>query len=109
MKGPKTAPGENQFPADLWVTAPHESQQFNLLLAVRRKIGMPSFGRRNSITRAIPNKKRLPQSGPSGQQRSRPARLRFTRIQYTEILGLHVLDAVPGCAKIIEQHNVWHL
>ena len=59
VDGTKAASGENQFPTDLRIAAAHEAQEFDLLLGVRRKIGMAAFGRHNAVAAAIPHKKRL--------------------------------------------------
>src|SRR5712672_4570418 len=52
MKRAKSASGQNQFTTYLRIPAPHEAQQLNLLLRVRRKIGMTALRWHDPVARA---------------------------------------------------------
>src|SRR5438046_2558197 len=62
VNGAEAAAGENQFPAYLGIAAAHEPKQFDLLLGVRREIGMAAFGRHDAVAATVPHKKRLAES-----------------------------------------------
>src|SRR5258708_2843376 len=55
MKGAEAAAGKNELPANLRIAATHEAEEFDLLLGVRREIGMATFRRHNAIATTIPN------------------------------------------------------
>src|SRR6266700_5819073 len=53
MKGAEAAAGKNELPANLRIAATHEAEEFDLLLGVRREIGMATFRRHNAIATTI--------------------------------------------------------
>src|ERR1051326_8731039 len=70
VKGAETAAGQNQLPTDLRVATAHEAKQFDLLLGVRRKIGVTALGCAHAITIAIPNEKSFAQTSPRREKRA---------------------------------------
>ena len=68
VNGAETAAGEDEFPTDLRIAAAHEAKEFDLLLGVRREIGMAAFGRHNAVASAVPNENGLAQAGACGEQ-----------------------------------------
>src|ERR1700693_2210321 len=105
MQRPKTAPGKNQFPTDLRVAAAHETQQFNLLVGARRKIGVTTFGRNDLIASAFPKQNPFAQSSSGGKQRARTTLHGSALIQYAEILGRQMFQAVTGRAQVVHQND----
>src|SRR6266446_4240000 len=102
----EAAAGENEFPTHLRIAAAHEAQEFDLLLGVRREIGMPAFGRHNAVTAAIPHKKRLAKASARSDQCARPARFWIAWIQDAKILRRKMLDTVARGAEVIQENNV---
>src|SRR5712692_2225214 len=106
VKGAEAAAGENELPAYLRIAAAHEAQQFDLLLGVRRKIGVAAFGGHHAVMAAVPNEKRLPEAGARRDQCARPARLGVAWIQDAEIFRRKMLDTVARGAKVIQENDV---
>src|ERR1700674_727825 len=104
MKGAEAPARENEFPTDLRVAAAHEAQQFDLLLRVGSKVGMPAFRRHNAVASAVPNENRLPKAGARREQRPRSARLGVTRIQDAEIFRRKMLDTVARGPQIVQEN-----
>src|SRR5712691_3693647 len=98
MKGAEAAAGKNELPANLRIAATHEAEEFDLLLGVRREIGMATFRRHNAVAGTVPNQKGLAKTGASGDQCARSARLGFTGIEDAEIFRREMLDTVAGGA-----------
>src|SRR5215470_14629623 len=94
MNGTEAAPRENKLPAHLRVTAAHEAEQLNLLLGVRSEIGVPALGRHHAVAAGVPHQNGFAQASTSRKQRPSPARLRFSGIQNTKIVGRKMFEAV---------------
>jgi len=106
MEGAEAAAGENELPAYLRIAATHEAQQLDLLLGVRREIGMPAFGGHHAVAATVPHQKRLAETGAGGDQRPRSARLGLTGIEDAEIFRGEMLDTVTGGTEVIQQNDV---
>src|SRR5262249_36253546 len=102
VQGAEAATGKNQLPADLWIAALHEAQQFNLLLGVWCKIGVAAFGRHDAVTIAMPNKHRLTEARARSQQSASATGLGFAFVQHQKLFWIEIFDALPPCAKVIQ-------
>jgi len=106
MNGAEAAAGQNEFPTDLRITPAHVTEQFDLLLGMRREIRMAAFGGHNAVAGAVPNENGLAQAGAGGEKRARAAVLGLAGIQDAIFFGSEMFNAVAGSAKIVHEHNV---
>src|SRR5262249_42265107 len=80
VKRAEAPPRENQIPTSLKIATAHEAKQFDLLLDMKRKIGMAPFGKHNAITARIPKQNELTQPRASSQQDAYAPELELARI-----------------------------
>src|SRR5262249_16272065 len=106
VNGKKAAAGKNQLITDLRIAAEHEAQQFDLLLGVRRKVGVAAFGRHHAVARAVPGQNGLAQAGAGSAERAGTPRPRIAGIEYGEIGRGKILNAVAPRPEVVEQDHV---
>ena len=77
-------------------------EEVHLDLAARAEVGVPAFGGRHEMVRAVPDEQRLPQPGASGDDRDIP-RPGPPRLQRVQRLGPEPEHAVRRRLQIVEE------
>src|ERR1039458_3330355 len=85
------------------------AEQLHLTLRTWRKIRLSSFGRRNVILFAIPEKKSLAQAGSRRNHPSRRMMSRDSRIQRYEVIRGQPLQTQGGRYEVVQQLDVFQI
>src|SRR5438874_8603995 len=97
-------PGEGALvgdvPAELLVQV---TQQIDLKLAVRREIGVPTFGRDRPIALSVPGERGHPKPGSGGDQGAISRRGLVTFVQGVKLLIAQALDAMGCCYQVVDE------
>src|SRR5437879_4341194 len=97
-------PGEGalvrDMPAEFLVQV---AQQFDLKLAVRREIGVPTFGRDWTIALSVPGESGHAKSGAGGDQSAISGRRLVTFVQGIKLLIAQTFDAIGCCYQVVDE------
>src|SRR5215470_10035203 len=106
VKGAESASRKDQLPTDLRIATAHEAKQLNLLLGMRRKIGMAAFGRHDTVAAGIPKQNGFAQPCAGSQQGACTAGFGFARIEDAKVFRGEMLETVPPSPEVVQQDNL---